>query len=59
MALRSVFALLAVLSATLLVTGCGRSGDPLRPAPGVIVMDPDAEESPPAEDRPFVLDPLL
>jgi hypothetical protein len=42
------------------VSACGRAGAPLIPAPGVLVMPPDAKSSPPAgQDDDFILDPLL
>ena len=55
------FSMIALLAAsTFVLTACGRDGAPLRPAPGVIIMD---EESPssnePVEDKPFILDRLL
>jgi predicted small lipoprotein YifL len=52
-------ATLLVLSA-LLLAACGRAGEPLRPEPGVTVMqEGDKAAAEPAEDKPFILDPLL
>ncbi|MCU0831329.1 MAG: hypothetical protein MUC58_07435 [Rhizobiaceae bacterium] len=42
------------------VSACGRAGAPLVPAPGVLVMPPDATSAQPAgQDDDFILDPLL
>ena len=42
------------------LTACGRAGAPLRPQPGVVVMQDEADAAKEGvEDRPFVLDPLL
>jgi hypothetical protein len=50
----------ALCLATLLLAACGRAGAPLRPEPGVVIMQEDAKAAPEGvEDKPFVLDPLL
>jgi predicted small lipoprotein YifL len=49
-----------LLTAALLLAACGRAGDPLRPEPGVVVMQQGAPAATEAvEDKPFILDPLL
>ena len=51
---------LVVLAAALALSACGRRGAPERPAPGTFIMKQDEKPAPaPADDKPFVLDPLL
>ena len=56
---RAILLTLGFVAMTLVLSGCGRAGDPLRPAPGVVVMQPDAEAAPQEEGEPFILDGLL
>lgn len=48
-----------LIVAALLLTACGRAGPMLRPEPGVTVMIEADKAAEKAEDKPFVLDPLL